>query len=70
VNDEAIVPGQVEDQVFASPPDTEYLLASDALLELGRSWSGDNVLPPYADAGEGAANERPSQAIDDGLDFG
>jgi len=69
VDEEAVAPGQVEDEILASSPYAKYLPTSDASLELGHGGLGDNVLPSYADAGKGAADERPPQAVDDGFDF-
>jgi hypothetical protein len=70
VDEEAVASGQVEDEILASPFYVKYLLTSDAPLEFGHGGLGDNVLPPDADPGEGAADEWPAQAIDDGFDFG
>jgi len=70
VDEKTVASGQVEDEILAPPPYVKYLPTSDAPLEFGHGGLGDNVLPPDADPGKGAADERPAQAVDDGFDFG
>jgi len=70
VDEEAVAPRQVEDEILAPPPYVKYLLTLDAPLELGHGGRGDNVLPSYADPGKGTADEWPAQVIDNGFDFG